>query len=76
MYWDARSRRTNAKIADVLIVDGDPLIFLFEERDHLKLIMKQGKISGIHSESPGDLGRVQNSWKRFHEGKHMQLNRF
>ena len=37
---------TPGKIADVLIVDGDPLddISILEKRDHLKLIMKQGKI--------------------------------
>ena len=36
---------TPGKIADVLIVDGDPLddISILEKRDHLKLIMKQGK---------------------------------
>jgi imidazolonepropionase-like amidohydrolase len=34
------------KIADVLVVDGDPLddITILEDRDRLKLIMKQGKI--------------------------------
>ncbi len=37
---------TPGKIADVLIVNGDPLedISTLEKRDHLKLIMKQGKI--------------------------------
>ena len=47
MYWDARPRRADpGKIADVLIVDGDPLedISILEKRDHLKLIMKEGKI--------------------------------
>ena len=47
MYWDADlGELTPGKIADVLIVDGDPLddISILEKRDHLKLIMKQGKI--------------------------------
>ena len=37
---------TPGKIADVLIVDEDPLddISILEKRDHLRLIMKQGKI--------------------------------